>query len=1623
MNDRIGQPPHLADFDPTAPTGGRCIPSGARVLALIPHFACEDWLAGAIESLLAQTRPVDAIVVIDDSSQVPPVDIVSAFDQVTLLRSNENVGPYRLIQQVIDATDHDAVMFQDADDWSTPDRLERLLLASEATGAELLGSDYVLFDTYRWSGRTMLFPLDANAALAAHPTGHAQQHPSGLVSRSLIERIGGYATGMRFSGDDEFLRRAMHVAKIVNVPKPLYYRRHRSDSLTTSATTGHGSAARRAVLGEMSERARANLAAAAAGTPVDLTPLRSRSPVILDHLCGPSLGELCGTTPVARVRPTLSLHATGGATRRSGRVSPPKPTGTQIVVVGAPGVGSDAVACALGQHPAIAYAGDVSWTAEFGAAVASSADVTDDAKLMVADTRPVTQIDALALGSQGVARLVGSALDAAILGARTPGPDSNGAHSEDADTLRRIARLPLTGARRWVGTIPADRTILERVIRVFPDVQVVHVLRDIDEVVGLGSVHGTVEPQQCAASWRDGVDVLLDLEADGAVDVIRVRLRDVLADPDTTLDRCLAALGEDPAAEVVRPFNPPATSAVAATRHPAVTGEARRLSTALVGSTRQPVGHDDVHAPSLPARPAASEPQAPPTTALMSPDSVPTPSEPASPMRDHPCEHPSVPFAVALVDEHVPADATVAVVSRGDEALLRFRANGRHLPSSGDGSYAGHHPADDAEAIRQLEAARAAGTRFLLVPSTAHWWFGHYTGFAEHLRRTTREVASSDGHVLYDMVERRGSASRELGGTSSVRETRPVAPNTTSAARPKVHVVSWSVSHNPYGRAHLLAEMLADTYDVELIGTTFDRFGGDIWRPLADQKLPLRTICGGTMAELLPRMEEMAATLNGDAIVVSKPRFPSFGLAMLAKSLENRPIILDVDDRELAFVNANQSMTLTDLEKLSGNDALLNPFGGPWTRYCDHLIEQADAVTVSNVALQDRYGGDVIGHARDEKVFDPARFDRAAVRATLGFDTDDRVVLFGGTPRRHKGIGDIAAALRRIGDPRLKFCLIDTVELAEMAADLAEYSDLIHTVPYQRMGDLPALVLAADLVCVLQDPTSPVAHYQIPAKITDALAMQTPCLTTYVPPLADLAATGALALVNGPLHEAIEAIFDDRAATLERAELGRAVFLEQLSYAAVRPRLAAIIDGQIASPRPVPHEYGRAIAFARSVASGNPPLSAPQEPATPPITEVAVGSKDGVGSAADVPAMYDVVVFWKQNDTGIYARRHDMLLEQFARSPRIGRIIQFDHSIGISTLEKSRAEPATSHGRLVYDQTLRRMSGFADDADGGVLRRTFVYENRPVGDPDRRASSFPPKATYLDVVARTLADANVGTGARPMVLWGYPKNFDLGQLIDRLEPDLVVMDVVDDHRTWHTGATQRDEIDAHYTDLLTRADLTLTNCAPMMADMQRLSTNVHLVANGCQWPPRPTAGRPPTELTELDGPIIGYVGNLSDRIDVELLDAVAVRHPDWNLVFVGSTHAGRDVLKLNEHDNVHFFGPRRASEADEFVDGFDVAIIPHLDDAMTRKMNPLKAFVYCNAGVPVVSTAISGLDEVADLITVAETTDDFIAAIETALATGRPPMSDEARNVLARHAWSARMADVERLVDNAWRRR
>ena len=109
-----------------------------------------------------------------------------------------------------------------------------------------------------------------------------------------------------------------------------------------------------------------------------------------------------------------------------------------------------------------------------------------------------------------------------------------------------------------------------------------------------------------------------------------------------------------------------------------------------------------------------------------------------------------------VVKAVLPPEVTVAVVSKGDEELLKLgdSRRGWHFPQNEDGVYAGYYPADGAEAIFQLEELRSRGADFLLFPETAFWWLERYRDFEQHLDARYRRIWS-EGCIIYHLHEPR----------------------------------------------------------------------------------------------------------------------------------------------------------------------------------------------------------------------------------------------------------------------------------------------------------------------------------------------------------------------------------------------------------------------------------------------------------------------------------------------------------------------------------------------------------------------------------------------------------------------------------------------------------------------------------------------------------------------------------------------------------------------------------------------------------------------------------------------------------------------------------------------------
>jgi GT2 family glycosyltransferase len=100
----------------------------------------------------------------------------------------------------------------------------------------------------------------------------------------------------------------------------------------------------------------------------------------------------------------------------------------------------------------------------------------------------------------------------------------------------------------------------------------------------------------------------------------------------------------------------------------------------------------------------------------------------------------------------VPEGGTVVVVSRGDDALVEIPGREAwHFPQLDDGMYAGRHPANDEEAITELERLRERGARFFVLPATARWWRDQYPALWRHLSRYRRLVDDPVTAVIFEL--------------------------------------------------------------------------------------------------------------------------------------------------------------------------------------------------------------------------------------------------------------------------------------------------------------------------------------------------------------------------------------------------------------------------------------------------------------------------------------------------------------------------------------------------------------------------------------------------------------------------------------------------------------------------------------------------------------------------------------------------------------------------------------------------------------------------------------------------------------------------------------------------------
>lgn len=211
-----------------------------KISVVIPLYNAEKYIIETLDSLLAQTYPIDEVLVVDDCGPDRSLEIVEAYSEkhpvVRLIRQPHNQGGSAARNRGLSEVRNEWVLMMDADDTIHPNLLElQVEKLREFSGVEpppvavhpayvQTDADGNILENSEYRGQQLSFDETFGSLLVRNYI----ITPSGLLlNRDVALKIGGYKTNFLVSEDAEFILRLSREGTFLYVDEPyVYFRRH-----------------------------------------------------------------------------------------------------------------------------------------------------------------------------------------------------------------------------------------------------------------------------------------------------------------------------------------------------------------------------------------------------------------------------------------------------------------------------------------------------------------------------------------------------------------------------------------------------------------------------------------------------------------------------------------------------------------------------------------------------------------------------------------------------------------------------------------------------------------------------------------------------------------------------------------------------------------------------------------------------------------------------------------------------------------------------------------------------------------------------------------------------------------------------------------------------------------------------------------------------------------------------------------------------------------------------------------------------------------------------------------------------------------------------------------------------
>jgi glycosyltransferase involved in cell wall biosynthesis len=200
----------------------------ASVSVIVPAYNRADCIGRCLDSIAAQTYPVDEIIVIDDASKDRTVDEIRKWMRahrtpIRLISHDQNLGGSAARNTGIRAASSEWIAFLDSDDLWHPEKIAKQILALERAGdsAAMVYAGLRFFDERGDFTYTVIPQREGDLSNALYGKNLLCSSSSFMIRKELLERVGGFDESLPSCQDWDLWIRLSREAHFVAVPEIL----------------------------------------------------------------------------------------------------------------------------------------------------------------------------------------------------------------------------------------------------------------------------------------------------------------------------------------------------------------------------------------------------------------------------------------------------------------------------------------------------------------------------------------------------------------------------------------------------------------------------------------------------------------------------------------------------------------------------------------------------------------------------------------------------------------------------------------------------------------------------------------------------------------------------------------------------------------------------------------------------------------------------------------------------------------------------------------------------------------------------------------------------------------------------------------------------------------------------------------------------------------------------------------------------------------------------------------------------------------------------------------------------------------------------------------------------------